>query len=126
VIRYSYNRQFEPPAPFVHVALRHPETAEELANVPAQLDCAADRSVVPLRLVEELGLVPMGEVCVAGLGGAPTFLPAFVVLIEIRQLYAVSAKIVAIPDEPYILLGRDVLNLYRLLLDGPQLTLQIG
>ena len=35
-------------------------------------------------------------------------------------------KVVAAADEAWILLGRDVLNAFRLLLDGPQLVSEIG
>jgi hypothetical protein len=34
--------------------------------------------------------------------------------------------VVASSGEPWVLLGRDVLNAHRLLLDGPHLTLEIG
>jgi hypothetical protein len=57
MIRYSYNRQIVPPAPFIHVTLRCVDTGREMSQVPAQLDIAADRSVLPGSCVEELALV---------------------------------------------------------------------
>jgi hypothetical protein len=70
VIRYTYNRQIEPLAPFIDVLLRCPETAKVVENLPAQID--------------------------------------------------------AYVEEPFVLLGRDVLNGHRLLLDGPGLTHEIA
>ena len=34
-------------------------------------------------------------------------------------------RVVASRDEPYVLLGRDVLNGHRVILDGPRLHLEI-
>ena len=47
MIRYRYLTQLQPPAPFVHVTLRNPVTGAEEHNVPAQLDTAADRTLLP-------------------------------------------------------------------------------
>ena len=57
VIRYRYNTQLEPPAPFVHLLIRNPADGTELTNVPAQLDTAADRTVFPQSVADELKLV---------------------------------------------------------------------
>jgi len=69
VIRYRYNQQINPPAPFIHVALQRLDGAATIADLPAQLDTAADSTVVPATLIEELGLVPFGTVQVLGFGG---------------------------------------------------------
>ena len=60
MIRYRYNHQLSPPAPFIHVGLQALESADALAELPAQLDSAADITVVPAGLVERLGLVAFG------------------------------------------------------------------
>ena len=67
MIRYTYNAQVQPPAPFVYLTLRNPADGSEVQNVAAQID-----------------------------------------------------------NEPWVLLGRDVVNAHRLVLDGPQFTLEIG
>src|SRR5262249_52413839 len=126
MIRYLYNRQCNPPAPFIHVTLRALDAPEEYVELPAQLDAAADRSVIPWRVVELLHLPQIDEIAVAGSGGPVARLPAFAVQVQPRGLHPVDAKSVASPDEPYVLLGRDVLNHYRLFLYGPELALEIG
>lgn len=49
----------------------------------------------------------------------------FVVSLAILTLPARNLRVVAHPDEPWILLGRDAMNSHRLLLDGPNLALEI-
>jgi hypothetical protein len=126
VIRYSYNRQIDPPAPFIHVTLRCIEIGTELSRQAAQLDIAADRTVLPGQLATTLRLVPLDEIEVAGFGGQIFTTPTYRVQIAVHDFDPIFAECIAHNDEPFILLGRDVLNHYRLLLDGPQLSLEIG
>lgn len=125
MIRYQYNQQTTPPAPFVHVTLSCPETAQAMGDLPAQVDSAADRCVIPSRIVQALGLVPLDELPVAGFGGQVLLVPTYRVALALRGLPPMDIEVLAHPEEPYVLLGRDVLNRHRILLDGPQLTLTI-
>jgi hypothetical protein len=76
--------------------------------------------------VEELGLLPLDELRVGGFGGQVFLLLTYRVQLGIHQLPPVMIEAIAHAEEPLVLLGRDVLNQYRLLLDGPQLFLEIG
>jgi len=125
MIRYSYNRQVTPPAPFVHVTLRRPDGTGDLSDWPAQLDTGADRSVIPRRVADELGLTQLREVSVARLGGDGMPMPTFLIQATIRQMRPLTVEMLASPGEPYVLLGRDVLNHYRIVLDGPQLAFEL-
>jgi hypothetical protein len=125
VIRYRYNQQVAPPPPFVHVSLRCRETGQEAADLPAQLDTAADRTVIPGKLVEELRLIPLDELPAGGFGGQVFLLRTYRLELRIRDLQPVLLEVLAHPDEPFILLGRDVLNAHRIVLDGRTLTLEI-
>ncbi len=126
MIRYSYLPQLQPPAPFVHVTLRNPVTGAEQPDIPAQLDTAADRTLLPNSMVQALALPQIGSVPIGGVGGIVQTMPSYPVQVAIRNLPAVTVEAVANAEETWILLGRDVLNAHRLLLDGPQLILEIG
>jgi hypothetical protein len=119
VIRYRYSNHLTPPAPFVNVALRNPADGTELLNVPAQVDSAADRSVIPQSLALQLGLAQMGTLAIGGLGGISYSLPTYIVSVGVHDLPPQTIKVVASADEPWMLLGRDVLSAHRLVLDGP-------
>jgi hypothetical protein len=125
MIRYGYNQQMQPPAPFVHVVVRCPETGAVAADLPAQLDCAADRSVIPGRLVADLGLVPLDELHVGGFGGQVFLLRTYRVELAIRGFQPILTEVIAHDEEPVVLLGRDVLNRHHLALHGPTLKLEI-
>ena len=124
--RYNYNRQISPPAPFVHVTISRPDNAGAAAiNVPAQLDSAADISVIPADLVERLQLVQLDETAVVGFGGHVSLSPAYLVNLALQPFDSIPVRVLADRDEAFVLLGRDVLNRYRVLLDGPGLTVDL-
>jgi len=126
MIRYAYNGQKQPPAPFVLVTLRHPYVGTELRDVPAQIDTGADQSLLPLPLARTLALPHSGQVAVGGVGGTTEQMDLYGVLLGIHTLPLQAVEVLAHPGEPWVLLGRDVLNTYRLALDGPRLVLELG
>jgi hypothetical protein len=126
MIRYAFLSQLDPPAPFLNVVLRNPASGAELRDLPAQLDTAADRTVLPEPLVKSLALPQVGIMKIGGFGGVTYTLPTYAVLLGLHDLPAQPFKVAAHAEESWILLGRDVLNSYRVLLDGPQLALEIG
>jgi predicted aspartyl protease len=125
MVRYSYSQQISPPAPFVHVSLACPETKAEIADLPAQLDTAADRTVIPAELVDRLGLAPLDEIHVGGFGGQILLVRTYRIAVAIRGCQAKLVEVIAHSEEPFILLGRDLLNDRQLFLDGPGLALEI-
>lgn len=125
MIRYRYAQQLNPPAPFVNVSLRCPTTGRRAADLPAQLDTAADRTVLPGRVVEALALVEDGRSLFQGFAGEVIELPLFLVEVHVHDFSPILIRATLGAKEPHILLGRDVLNAHRILLDGPQLALEI-
>lgn len=126
MIRYNYLSQLQPPAPFVYVTLRNPVTGAEQRDVPAQLDPAADRTVLPDTLAQTLVLPQIGTIPIGGVGGIVQTMPCYPVEVAVHNLPAQAVEVVASTGEAWVLLGRDILNAHRLLLDGPRLVVEIG
>ncbi|MBX9680532.1 MAG: hypothetical protein K2X38_17380 [Gemmataceae bacterium] len=125
MIRVTYNSQKQPPAPFVLVTLANPLSGNSIVNVPAQIDTAADRTLLPLALLYSLSLEPVDDLLIGGVGGTIERMPVFLVSIGVLNLPPKNLCVVAHPDEQWALLGRDVLNGIRIVLDGPKLTIEI-
>lgn len=126
MIRYRYAPELTPPAPVVNVTIVCPATGTRLEGQPAQIDTGADRSVLPGRTVAALGLVEDGRLQFQGFAGGIVELPVFLVDIHVHGFPAVSVRAALGEHGPLVLLGRDLLNSYRLVLDGPQQVLEIG
>jgi hypothetical protein len=123
--RYRYAAEFNPAAPFVQVTLRNPATGEQREGIPAQLDTAADRTVLPEAVALSLHLNRIGETLIGGFGGTVTVVPLYGVLLGVHTFAPRSMEVLAHPEEQWILLGRDVLNQLRSLLNGPATALEI-
>jgi hypothetical protein len=126
MIRYKYNRVLAPPAPFVNITVRNLATGARVEGYPAQLDPGADRTVLPEALVGARELPQTDVMKIAGLGGIARDLPTFVVQISIHAFPGRNVKVVTTSGEEWAILGRDVLNYHRILLDGPAFAVEIG
>jgi hypothetical protein len=96
-----------------------------MQNVAALLDSAADQILVPDALALALGLNQLSTVPIGGVGGIVQSMPSYAAQLRIHNLQLHNLEVVGNPKEAHVLLGRDVLNSYRIVLDGPQLALEI-
>jgi predicted aspartyl protease len=122
---FKYYAGTHPPAPFVNLTAAAPGAAATGLRVRAQIDTGAFMTVIPLALATQAGLLQVRELPVEGLGGAVFLFPTFLVEFAIDGLSPVTVEVMASPNEPDILLGRDVLNRYQIELDGPAQELTV-
>jgi hypothetical protein len=92
---------------------------------PALIDPAADRTVLPGKTIDALGLVEDGHLHFQGFTSEIVKLPVFLVELRLHDFPPVRLRVAFGEREPFILLGRDLLNVYRIVLDGPQQFLEI-
>ncbi len=110
---------FDPPAPVARVTLRDPKTGTSSGDFPALLDSGADVTLLPQTATSEVGVVPEP--------GASYELAGFDGKISVAQSAEIDllflGKVIRgrylLYDRNYGILGRDVLNLVSLLMDGP-------
>ena len=110
---------FDPPAPVTSVTLRHPATGASLSDVPMLMDTGADVTLLPRDVVEQLGIEPVaGRVYeLQGFDGETKL--AEVVQLELAFLGRKFTGQFLLIDQPFGILGRNILNAVVLLLDGP-------
>ena len=87
---------------------------------------AQDRTVVPAEVVEQLNLSASGTAYVAGLGGEVEEARLYDIKLTIAGFGPLATEVLANPGEQWVLLGRDILNHYRVVLDGPNQRLEIA
>lgn len=75
--------------------------------------------------MERLDLPRIGTIVIGGVGGVTQAMPSYPVQIAIHELPEQALGVVSRADEAWVLLGRDLLNAHRLLLDGPRLLLEL-
>jgi len=122
---WDYDRNVDPPAPFVDIRVSPPLSPALGQPLRAKLDTAADISCIPADFVDELGLLPARTVPVEGYDGVQEIVYTYTVVLEVATVRFHYLEVVTIPEE-YALLGRDVLNYFYVQLNGPDLTFHVS
>ena len=109
---------FDPPAPFARAAVAG--AGQTIADVRMLLDTGADVSVIPRAIAEALGVAvrPSG-ILLQTYDGNQTQAVVADVSVEVGPYLFRGTFVVAEAD--YGILGRNILNLLLLTLDGPRL-----
>ncbi len=124
MLRYRYNRQVSPPAPFIHIECEHPLGSSERLTLPALLDTGADLSTIPPESIEHLGLVQLDEIPVASYRGETMLAPSYLIRLDVGSWQMGVIEVIASGEE-YAILGPDVLNQFRIVLDGPSAIVEL-
>jgi hypothetical protein len=126
MFRYRYVQEVNPPAPFVIVHVGDVDGAHAIRDRLAQVDSAADQTAISQEMADQLQLPKADSQRVTVFGGRMVELPTYWVQLTVRDLPPISVEVLAGPGQDPIILGRDILNRYRIVLDGPAQLLEIG
>ena len=94
-------------------------------TIPALLDSGCSCTVIPQPIVSGLSLRKIKNVSVNVATGAPGTYSQHVADIEFLGFVLPNFPVVSMPNKPYALIGRDILNRYTTTLDGPRLEFSI-
>ena len=112
---------FAPPAPISRVTLRNPDTGKTQADVPMLLDTGADVTLVPRSALDllELQVDVRKRYELASFDGGTSLVPVvYLELLFCRRTFRGQFLPV---DQPWGVLGRNILNMVPLIFDGPNL-----
>jgi len=111
---------YNPPAPVAYVTLRNPATGAVLSNVPMIIDTGSDATLLPSDVVEKLGVDAEENTGfeVQVFDGDKKFLR--VAKLDLLVLDKTFRGEYLLIDRPIGILGRNILNNVRILLDGPR------
>ena len=116
----TYDGQhFDPPAPSASVTLRNPQTGAFLPDVSLLIDTGADVTLLPRSAVEQLGLTPdaTAQYELVGFDGQRSMAEA--IDLDMTFLDTVIRGRYLLTKETIGILGRDVLNFFVVVMDGP-------
>jgi hypothetical protein len=120
---YNYDSRFDPPAPLLPIQVSSP--ASSALTLSAFVDSGSDTTVIPRSIVQNLRLRRLRYTGVQGFGSGVERSPVFSLLISVQTQEPEIIEVIAW-DEDYALLGRDVINHWQVLLNGPGLVLTVS
>jgi predicted aspartyl protease len=116
---FRYSPRYHPPVPAAEIALGAPEADFTLGPLPAILDTGADITLIPREYLIQLDAPVVAGGFLRSPWGERESVKIYEVNLRIagRDLYHV--EVASQLEEREVLLGRNVLNLLNLQLDGP-------
>lgn len=114
--------QFSPPAPVAQVTVRNPANAKTVASIQMLLDSGADVTLLPQSVADEVGVEVAAGQTYDLMGFDGSISRAQVARLDMILLGRTFRGQFLLIDQEWGIVGRDVLNLLALVLDGPQLT----
>ncbi|MGH7964082.1 MAG: retroviral-like aspartic protease family protein [Candidatus Binatia bacterium] len=120
----AYDRTFTPPAPVADVTITHPVTGARSGVLRGKLDSGADVTVIPERLVAPLGLTPQRRIWLRSYDGTYAQRPVYYLRLNVVGFDLAAVRCVT-TDRANVLLGRNVLNRFVIILDGKNLCFEL-
>lgn len=120
----GYSSAYFPPAPILDVVFVAQPNGKRTDAVAGFVDTGADASIVPLYLLDQIGARYVTEHRVRSYFGEARKVHSYLVDVVIDDITLPGIEVVGdTVDET--LIGRDVLNRLRLVLDGPRQQIQV-
>ncbi len=116
---YAYLDTYHPPMPALEIRLGYPGKELAIGPLTAIVDTGADGTLMPQSLIDEIEAPLVDDVRVRSPWGKWRYLQLFTVDVGIETLCLSAIEVVGDDLGDEIILGRNILNQLRLLLDGP-------
>ena len=120
----AYDRSFDPPAAVADVVIGHPVTGLRSGTLRGKLDSGADITVVPERMVTDLGMSSKGRIWTRSYDGSYSQRSLFYMRLTVEGFELPAVRCIA-TERSDVLLGRNVLNRFIITLDGKSLTFDL-
>ena len=118
-MKYPYDASYQPSFPVVRAVLCNSEEGLRTAPGNALLDTGSDGSLVPIAYLREILAPALTDARIRSHWGEWRSVQLFAVDLELDDLRLPNVFVVGDEQGDEIVLGRNVLNKLRLLLDGP-------
>ena len=120
-----YSHEKFPPAPVLDIQLSAPGESPQTATLTALIDTGGDFTIVPLQWLLDINAPESRSAHVRGLWSDRQLVTLYLVDIHLAHGTLPGMEVIGIEDEEdsdeqEVILGRNVLNLLLLLLEGPQ------
>ncbi|MBK8989822.1 MAG: hypothetical protein IPM39_27805 [Chloroflexi bacterium] len=112
------NQQYDPAAPVVEVGVAKPGSSEPAVHLLALIDSGADATMFPIDALQAAGGRYVGRRQMRGITGRPIIVETYLVKLCIGPFEFPGVEAVAMAPNSEALIGRDVLNLMVVTLNG--------
>jgi predicted aspartyl protease len=115
----AYDSSLDPPAPLLQITVAGIVGTGHREAVPALLDTGSDVTAIPARLVDPLRLYPIGRLRLEDVEARTASVFTYAVQLTVAGVTTPRLEVI-LTGFDFAVLGRDVLNRFYLLLNGPE------
>jgi len=119
----KYSFKYSPPAPSLKVKFTKPFSNRSL-DLQAKLDTGADMTVIPQHVIGKLKLIPVSRISVSSFDGREVWRYTYFVNLSFRNFEYRMVEVINAKRRD-ALLGRDVLNRMKIVLNGKKLSFSL-
>jgi len=112
-------KRIDPPCPFVEVDVLNHVSLDTRTSL-AKVDTGADQTCVPVTLLATLGVQYHDKQVRRDFNGRPVECPLYFINLRLLGRQFERLEVVGACRHDWVLLGRDILNVLLLSLDGPR------
>lgn len=121
---FSYDTSFDPPAAVLDVIVSSAKGTRPRERLHALVDTGADISAIPSRLVNRLDLYAIAQIHLEGVEAQSILYATYAIRLQLLG-HTIPRLEVVLTEHPFVILGRDVVNLFDLRLNGPEKQLEV-
>lgn len=116
---YPYSTEYLPAAPVMEIRLGAPGMEPSSGFLEALVDTGADATIVPIAHLRQIKAKKIDQATLRSQWGERRAVALYAVALEINQYRFDAIRVVGDEIGDEVILGRNLLNRLRLLLDGP-------
>ncbi|MEM7537977.1 MAG: aspartyl protease family protein [Chloroflexota bacterium] len=117
---YDYdNLRYFPSAPVLDLHIFSPDMVENVQTVTAMVDTGSDTTVLPIKILEEIGAQMTRMVTLRGIYDGRHSNRLYRVAVRIGDYTINKVEVASSANPNHVVVGRDVVNHLVMTLDGP-------
>lgn len=124
-MKFPYSGNYQPAAPILEVTFISAAENRRVGPLAGIVDSGADGTLVPLRYLTAIQAPPTSEMFLRSQWGERRQTWLYLVDVQIGRLIFPGIEVVGDELSDDLVLGRDVLNRLKIVLDGPQATIEL-
>lgn len=116
--KYKAEGKDSPPIPKIKINIQSPKNPKMCKSISAVIDTGADQTCVPTHVIDQIGNLDYSYIKVRGAIGKTEKMKKCIIDLSLSTCEYKDHEVIEINRE-YAIIGRDILNDYTLVLDGP-------
>ncbi len=121
----DYSSDFYPAMPVVDILVK-PEVNEHGINLTAIVDSGADNTMLPANILDQLNVSKTQTAWMTGVSGSRVAVNLYWIFVQIGDFQPIYTEVIGIQNRDEVIIGRDIINQFAVLLNGPAHTIEIS